>query len=64
MIDPSLSGMTVNERLVYAGTFGEWNIAAQRRDRETMIRLLVEVEVNNPEQTVDTMLANPSKYGF
>jgi hypothetical protein len=59
-----LSGMTVNERLSHVGIIDQWDAAARRRDRATMVRLLVEVEVPTPEKTVDTILANPNKYGF
>jgi hypothetical protein len=61
---PSLSGMTVNERLSHVGTIDQWEAAARRRDRATMIRLLAEVEVPEPELTVDAVLTNPKKFGF
>jgi hypothetical protein len=61
---PKLSGMTVNERLSYLGTTGQWEAAARRQDRATMVRLLLEVEVAAPESIVDAILANPKKFGF
>jgi hypothetical protein len=61
---PKLSGMTVNERLAYVGTMDQWEAAARRQDRTTMVRLLTEVEVPMPEKTVDAILANPKKYRF
>lgn len=62
--DWPLSGMTVNERLFHVGLMAEWEAAARRRDRETMIQLLRRVEVEGAEWSVDTILANPSRYGF
>jgi hypothetical protein len=35
-----------------------------RRDRAALIRILEEVEVPEPQRTVDSLLANPSFYGF
>jgi hypothetical protein len=61
---PKLSGMTVNERLSNVGTMDQWEAAARRRDRTTMVRLLAQVEVPTPERTVDAVLANPKKFGF
>jgi hypothetical protein len=60
----SLAGMTVNERLSHVGTMARWREAAQRRDRETMIALLEQVEVPDPHLVVDAMLADPKKFGF
>ena len=58
--------MTVNERLFNAGTLEAFDAAARRRDRSAMIRLLEEVQLMRAEaeQSVDTVLANPAKYGF
>ena len=61
---PDFAGMTVNERLSCAGIMDKWCEAARRRDRDTMIELLKQVEVRHPQGTVDALLANPQKYGF
>ena len=59
-----LSGMTINERLSHGGLMEQWDTAARRRDRIEMIRLFREVEVAEPDETVDAVLANPTKFGF
>ena len=59
-----LSGMTVNERLFHLGLFDQWSSAARRRDRETMMDILKRVEVPEPTPIIDTILADPKKYGF
>lgn len=62
--EPSLAGMTVNERLFHVGILDQWDAAARRRDRQQMIALLEQVEVADPHFTVDTVLATPQAYGF
>lgn len=59
-----LSGMTVNERLCATGLLGQWDVAVRSGDRETMLAVMREVEVEPPEFTVDAILANPAFYGF
>ncbi len=56
--------MTVNERLSETGLIDQWDVAVRSRDRETMLALMREVEVETPEPTVDAILANPAFYGF
>ena len=56
--------MTVNERLLEAKMLDQWDAAARRRDREMMISILTNVEVPEPELTVDAILSNPKKFGF
>jgi hypothetical protein len=58
------AGMTVNERLFEAKMLDQWDAAARRRDREMMISILTNVEVPEPELTVDAILSNPKKFGF
>jgi hypothetical protein len=58
------AGMTVNERLLEAKMLDQWDAAARRRDREMMISILTNVEVPEPELTVDAILSNPKKFGF
>ncbi|MGX5851675.1 hypothetical protein ACWGTO_32145 [Mesorhizobium sp. PL10] len=62
--EPSLAGMTINERLFHVGVLDRWDATVRRRDRGTMIELLQQVEVSDPHLTVDTVLANPKMYGF
>jgi len=59
-------GMTINERLAELGLFEEWDRAVADRDRERMIKVMLKVELSEKqaESTVDTILANPTKYGF
>jgi hypothetical protein len=59
-----LAGMTVNERLFELGLVDMWNLAARARDRDAMIRLIKQCEVETAERTVDAILNNPKKYGF
>jgi hypothetical protein len=56
--------MTVNERLVEAGLLNQWDVAVRARDRGAMLELMRMVEVTPPEFTVDTVLANPARYGY
>ena len=59
------SGMTVNERLYEAGITDAWDTAANSRNRDRMIELLGQVELSDQaERIVDTILANPGRYGF
>jgi hypothetical protein len=58
------SGMTVNERLFAAGLLLDFDEAAKHRDRERMINILRQVRVGTPEWSVDTILANPERYGY
>ena len=68
MSDPErkFAGMTLNERLWFAGLMDKWDAAFRARDRAAMIELLGQVEIAEPGRatTVDTLLANPSRYGF
>lgn len=58
-------GMTVNERLWEAGIMDAWDTAAISRDRDRMIELLGQVELaSQAEKIVDSVLANPKRYGF
>ncbi|MDG2520572.1 hypothetical protein P7B02_03375 [Caulobacter segnis] len=54
--------MTVNERLFTCGLIDAFDQAAKRRDRESMVALLSEVEVGS--ETADTILRDPKKYGY
>jgi hypothetical protein len=58
--------MTINERLFVAGLIGEWDSAIIARDRHTAIEILgvVDMDETSAAQTVDVVLANPSKYGY
>jgi hypothetical protein len=58
------SGMTVNERLFGAGRLAEFDAAARARDRARMLEILRAVEVQNADQTVDSILRAPEQYGF
>jgi hypothetical protein len=58
------AGMTVNERLCVAGLIETWDAAVRARDRNAMIATLRAVDIAAPENIVDTVLANPARYGF
>ncbi len=60
----SLAGMTINERLFHLGLVDQWDKAVRARDRNAMMRLMEQCEVETPQWTVDTVLGNPEKYGY
>jgi hypothetical protein len=64
--DRELSGMTVNERLCACGLIDRWDASVRARKRDEMIAVLCEVALTQEEaaSTTDTVLANPTKYGF
>jgi len=62
--EPSLAGMTVNERLSHVGIIDRWDEAARRRDHGAMIALLEQAEVPEPHLIADAVLADPKKFGF
>lgn len=63
---PGYSGMTVNERLGAAGLSSEFDSAILAWDRQRAISVLgqVAMDENSAAFTVDTILANPAKYGY
>ena len=60
------SGMTLNERLYTLGTLDTFASAARRRDAKVMRTLLQEAQLSESDaaRCVDTILADPKKYGF
>lgn len=60
------SGMTVNERLHVCGLLEDFGTAAGRRDRETLIALLLHsgLQLQTAEEAVDALLADPLRYGY
>jgi hypothetical protein len=60
------AGMTLNERLVVAGTLAEFDNAVRRGDRDAMFMLLlgVEIEAEAARETIDAVLSNPKEYGY
>jgi hypothetical protein len=58
--------MTVNERLFVAGLLEEFDAAIESGDRQRAIGVLEQVAMNNDQaaHTVDTVLLDPSKYGY
>jgi hypothetical protein len=63
---PDFAGMTLNERLYFARLVDKWDAAFRARDREAMLALLAQVDIAEPGRApiVDTLLADPRKYGF
>ena len=66
MQKPKFAGMTVNERLVVAGLLQQWDKSVKARDRDEMIAILKRVDLPETESAriADSVLANPTKYGF
>ena len=60
------SGMTVNERLFAAGLLDGFDAAARKRDRAKLVDLLKRVDLSqsDAEFSADTVLSNPSMYGY
>jgi len=58
--------MTINERLFAAGLLGQFDAAIDAGDRARAIELLGKVSMSEERaaETVDAVLANPSKYGY
>ena len=63
---PDYSGMTVNERLVAAGSLDAYDVAARNRDLDSMVAILVNVQLTpiQARETSETVLADPAKYGY
>ena len=64
MAQSRFSGMTVNERLVVSGRVADWDAAVRARDRARMIAVLEAVDLGNPGDIADRVLADPAKHGF
>ena len=62
--DGPFAGMTVNERLEFAGLRGAWWNAVNARDREAMLAIMRKVEVETPEDTVDAVLTDLSRHQY
>lgn len=58
------AGLTANERLALAGLRGEFDAAAHSRRRSEMIRILVQVEVDDADWLADMIIGNPRRYGY
>ena len=62
------AGMTMNERLWEAGLMNEFEAAAAARDRDRMLLICARVGIadgpTGRSWIVDTVLANPARYGF
>lgn len=63
---PDFGGMTVNERLHMGGLLEQFDSAIDSGDRQRAIDLLVKVAMTegSAADTVDTVLGNPTKYGY
>jgi hypothetical protein len=61
-----IAGMTTNERLFAAGLLHDFDAAARARDRDGMIKLLLQVALTQweAERIADTVLEHPARYGF
>jgi hypothetical protein len=56
--------MTVNERLFASGRIAAFDAAINKGDRATAIAILRSVDISTPESTVDTIFADPERYGY
>lgn len=58
--------MTVNERLFVAGLLQQFDTAIESGDRQRAIELLLRVAMDDASaiETVNSVLANPAKYGY
>lgn len=56
--------MTLNERLFEAGLVEAFDAAAVARNHSEMIRILMELDVDDAAWPTDMILQNPKKYGF
>jgi hypothetical protein len=63
---PDFAGMTVNERLLVGGLLRQFDSAIHSGDRDRAIQILVQVAMseNSAAATIDSVLADPSKYGY
>ena len=63
---PDYAGMTTNERLFVAGTLERFDDAVKKADRETMVKLLVNVQISGEEarQITETILSDPKRFGY
>jgi hypothetical protein len=62
----AFGGMTLSERLFVAGLLEQFDDAISSGDRQRAIEILVQVAISDDSgtETVDAVLANPSKYGY
>jgi hypothetical protein len=65
-LHPEYDGMTTNERLFVAGLTDEFDSAIELNDRQSAIDILCRVNLDsvNAGSVVDTIYANPTKYGY
>jgi hypothetical protein len=63
---PDYAGMTINERLFESGMMDRFAQAAKDRDREEMIRILMQVALDEKDArwSTETILKNPKKYDY
>jgi len=60
------NAMTVNERLANASLLSDWDKVVLSQNREGMIAILMRVALSHKDavRITDSVLANPSSYGF
>ncbi len=66
MTEPSIRGMTVNERLFHFGLVESFDLAVKARDHAGLVEVLLNAQFSKQqaEETAITVLANPAYYGF
>lgn len=66
MTNDRFRGMNVNERLLEAKLFAQWDDAVHAGDAATMNDILVSVEITDEgaKEIVASVLADPKRYGY
>lgn len=64
--DQKLAGMTVNERLFELGLIDAFDMAVRRRDRIAATDVLVRAKLSlqQAQETVQAIFADPKRYGY
>jgi len=66
MTESKYAGMTVNERLYFAGLIDDFDCAAKARDKKKLIAILMQTDLTEKQatETTEALLAHPEKYGY
>lgn len=59
-------GMTLNEMLFKSGLMQDFDDAAKKRDRTKLLEILqkIEIDTQEREKIIETILSSPEKYGY
>ncbi len=66
MGEPSVSGMTVNERLFHFGLFERFDAAARAKDVPLLVEVLLQAKLSEKQAlwTAEAVATDPKRYGF